>query len=83
MSERVEPPTEFPVPLPVFARELQPRAEPHPVTGKPQLVAGHADEVWLKLLRVNHGNEKHTLAEWRALIDNYRGEPAHPTVLGI
>ena len=42
------------------------------------VVPGHPDEIWLKLLKLRHGTEKHDSAGWFALIDNYRGEPAHP-----
>jgi hypothetical protein len=44
---------------------------------------GHPDEIWLKLLRIRHGAERHTHAEWASLIDAAREEPAHPTVAGV
>jgi hypothetical protein len=31
------------------------------------------DEVWSRLLKTAHGNEKHTPAEWQALISKYKG----------
>ncbi|MDA8249174.1 MAG: hypothetical protein M0Z28_08340 [Rhodospirillales bacterium] len=52
---------EHPIPLAAFAASLK----------------GTSDEVYTKLLRIRHGMEKHTTAEWRALIDAARREPAH------
>jgi len=79
---------EPPVPLSVFATSLRPRVVPlvrngRTVVGRSgrpavQVLPGHEDEVWLRLLRINHASEKHTLAEWSALIDQYREQPAHP-----
>jgi hypothetical protein len=39
-------------------------------------------EVWSHWLRKNHGAEAHTLGEWRAVVDKWRDQPAHPTVIG-
>jgi hypothetical protein len=44
---------------------------------------GHPDEIWLRLLKVRHGTERHAVAAWSALIDEMRDEPAHPTVAGV
>jgi hypothetical protein len=44
--------------------------------------AGHADEIWLKLLARAHGMEKRSVSSWQALIEHYRGQPAHPSVTG-
>lgn len=53
----------------------QPGAKPTPInTYSP----GHPDEIWLKLLTINHGIERHSVQEWHALIAKYRDEPAHP-----
>jgi len=41
--------------------------------------AGSDDEIWLKLLARLHGHERHTSADWRALIDKLRDMPAHPS----
>jgi len=49
-----------------------------PSTTIPTYSPGHSDEIWLKLLEVRHGIERHTPDEWHALIDRYRDEPAHP-----
>ena len=40
--------------------------------------AGHPDEIWLKLLEIRHGIERHTAADWHKLIAKYKQEPAHP-----
>ncbi len=75
-----------------FAQTLRPRRITVPpargATGRaavPQvrIEPGHPDEIWLKLLGMRHGREKHTPAGWRALIDGYRGQPAHPSVMGV
>jgi hypothetical protein len=79
-------PVEFPVTLSAFAAELLPRTVPLVRNGAPvmlgghqaqQTVPGHPDEAWLKLLRINHGLERRTPAQWRALIDSYREQPAY------
>ena len=80
-------PADFPVPLAVFAAALRPRRIPlvrngNPVVFKGRTVMtatrGHPDEVWLKLLKINHGRERRTPEAWSALIDTYREQPAHP-----
>ena len=80
------PPAEFPVTLSAFATELLPRTVPLVRNGVPvmlggrpaqQAVPGHPDEAWLKLLKINHGLERRTPAQWRALIDSYREQPAY------
>lgn len=53
---------EFPVPYSRFAVTLH-----H--TG---------DEVYLALLQAERGRENHTITEWSAILDAYRGQPAHP-----
>ena len=85
-------PSEFafgpPVPYAVFAAGLKPRRVPLVRQGKPVVqngrtlmtaTPGHVDEVWLKLLKIRHGGEKHTIQGWAALIDIMRNEPAHPS----
>lgn len=39
---------------------------------------GHPDEIWLNMLQARHGSERHSTADWFALIDQYRNLPAHP-----
>lgn len=74
------------VPLAVFAATLRPRVTatrtissrrgaPLPV---PVVEPGDPNEIWLRWLQTTHGAEKHTLAEWKKLIDDYAGQPAHP-----
>lgn len=46
------------------------------------MLVGTPDEVWTTHLKRKHGRENHLVGEWRALIDKYRHEPAHPSVLG-
>ena len=74
-----------------FAASLRPRPVPLTRNGAPVLfrgrqvmhaMPGHPDEVWLKLIKIRYGSEKHTQADWLALIDAARDEPAHPTVMG-
>ena len=85
-------PSEFdfgpPVPYASFAAGLKPRSVPLVRNGQAvvqngrQLMTaapGHPDEVWLKLLKIRHGGEKHTVQGWNALIDAMRDEPAHPS----
>lgn len=77
-----------PIPLAAFGALLRPQLTATQVVqnrrpGSPPHTirvysAGHPDEIWLKLLEVRHNNERHTEQEWRALIDKYRDEPAHP-----
>ena len=71
----------------MFARTLQPRTERVPSLTRPgvfhdQIVPGSPDEIYLRLLRIRCGREKHTAADWSAIIDGMRNEPAHPSVLG-
>lgn len=46
---------DFPVPLATYAK----------------LVVGTSDEVWLQLLQIEHGAEKHTELGWSELLDSY------------
>ena len=78
-----------PIALATFATALRPRRVPLVRNGRPVVVngaqvmtvtEGHPDEVWLKLLKIRHGSERHTEAEWRAMVDGMRDEPAHPSV---
>ena len=39
-------------------------------------IKGTAQEVWSRLLLSVHGTEKHTAAEWQALIDQHAAAPA-------
>ena len=82
-----EPSAEFAVAFPAFAATLRPRVvQERAVRGLATVLVnrtepGAPDEVWLKLLKIKHGTERHTLAGWQALIDHYRTQPAHPTDL--
>ena len=85
-------PVEPPVALAVFAATLRPQRVPLVKNGRPvvrqgivamTVTPGHPDEIWLKLLKIRYGAERHTSAEWSALIDGMRDEPAHPTVAGV
>lgn len=67
---------ELPVPLEQFAAALRPR--PGVVNGRPALLPGEPDEVFLKLMRIRFRGERHTPTEWQALLDSLRHEPAHP-----
>ena len=69
--------------LSAFAVTLRPVIR-RDARGRPAGVAsaGHPDEIWLKYLSRRHGAEKHTSAEWSALIDSHRDEPAHPAGIG-
>jgi hypothetical protein len=40
-----------------------------------RLPLGHADHIWLGPLRVFHGMEKHTIAEWFAMIEEMKSRP--------
>lgn len=88
MSDTVQPPTDFPVPFAVYAAALRPQRVPLLRSGRQVIfkgrvvmtvTPGHVDEVWLKMLKIRHGSERHTPAEWAGLIDKYREDPAHPT----
>ena len=92
--DQVQPaaPVEPPVAFDAFAATLRPRRVPLTRNGRPvvrqgvavmTVAAGHPDEIWLRLLRIRHGAERHAPAEWSALIDGMRDEPAHPTVAGV
>jgi hypothetical protein len=85
-------PAELPIAFGVFAATLRPRRVPMlrngaPVTFKGRVVMtvtyGHGDEIWLKLLKINHGGEKHTPTEWSALIAAYGSQPAYPGMPGV
>ncbi len=77
----------LPIPLATFAATLRPRlVETRPVRIRgvaagtiPIHTPGHADEIWLKLLQMNHKIERHTEAGWHKLIEKYRHMPAHPS----
>ena len=80
------PIAEFPVPLSVFAVTLRPRRVPLMRNGKTVVfkgrpvmtaTAGHPDEIWLKLLKLRHGADKRTHAQWHAAIDALRNQPAY------
>lgn len=77
--------TDTVVPLAAFAALLQPKIVTRTVMvrGRPVQVPvdvdpGDPNEVWLMLLKLRHGHERHTVTEWHGLIDRYRDEPAHP-----
>jgi hypothetical protein len=70
-------PTPFPVSFQQFAATLRPQPIRDRQTGKQiGLTAGQPDEIWLKHLGRLHGREKHTFAEWQALIEQYGKGPA-------
>jgi hypothetical protein len=81
-------PSQAPIPLAAFATTLRPRltasrtVQSRQPGARPSVIntysPGDPDEIWLKLLEVNHRIERHTSAEWRALIAKYKDEPAHP-----
>lgn len=82
----------LPIAFAAFAATLRPHRVPlvrngRTVTVKGAVVmtvsAGHPDEIWLKLLKIRYGSERHTEADWRRLIDRMREEPAHPSVMGV
>jgi hypothetical protein len=83
-AKKPEAPKGPPIPFVAFAKGLGPSvAVVAPATRPgqaPRIVVtpGHADEVYLKLLKMRHGRENRTEAEWRKLIDGYRHAPAHP-----
>ncbi len=67
------------IPLRAFAETLRPRAAQRYPNGRvAKFDPGHPDEIWLKLLSIRHGAERHTRAEWFAIIDGHRNQPAHP-----
>jgi hypothetical protein len=84
-------PSEVPVPLAVFATSLRPRKvgtktlfqKAGQRTGQPYVIDqfehGSPDEIWLKLLTINHGMERNTPTQWKSLIDGYKNAPAHPS----
>lgn len=57
MSDSATPQDEFPVPLSRFLPTL--RRTP--------------DEVWSKLLQLNHSKEKLTMSGWKALLNTMKG----------
>lgn len=90
MSDSVEPfdapvggAYEPPVAFSAFAATLRPQPVRDAAGRAVGLTPGHSNEIWLKLLSRLHVAEKHTLADWNALIDRYRNEPAHPSVTGV
>ena len=76
-------PQENRVNLATFAKSLRPRKIQVPNSSRPgemrtKLIAGHADEVYLKLLKIEHGRQSHTPSDWQALINAMKNRPAHP-----
>ena len=69
---------DVPVAFSTFAATLRPIPQRDPRGAVVAVSAGQPDEVWLKFIRQQHGMEKHTMAEWSALIDAWRDQPAHP-----
>ena len=85
-------PVEFPVPLAVYARSVRPKTvtmtrngQTVMLKGRPvmSVTPGEPEEIFLKLLKIRHGREKHTPAGWKALIEKYANEPAHPGQPGV
>ena len=83
---------EPPIAFASFAQTLRPRrvtVPPRPgAVGRAAMPVvtiqpGQPDEIWLKFIGIRHGREKHTASEWRGLIDKYRSQPAHPSVMGV
>lgn len=54
------PATAFPIPLTAFLAKIR----------------GTKDEVWGRLLKIHHGREKRTEADWRAAIGKIASTPA-------
>ena len=82
----VETAVELPIPLAAFAATLRPRPTPVLRDGKPVRLNGkpvvkfapaHADEIWLKLLKIRHGTRRLTPTQWRDAIDAIRDEAVH------
>ena len=78
----------IPIAFAAFANTLRPRQVPLVRNGVPVMrrgrpgmtfMPGHPDQIWLRLVRIRHGGERHTETEWMALIDAMRDEPAHPS----
>lgn len=40
-----------------------------------KLLEGTDDEVWTLWLKQQHGREKHTVTQWRAVLDQHRNQP--------
>lgn len=74
---------EFPIAFREFAASLRPQPVRDARGRAIGYTAGQPDEIWLKMLGVAHGTEKHTSREWNALIDSYRDKPAHPSAMGV
>ncbi len=82
------PETQTPMPLAAFAATLRPQLTRTQIVqarqpgAKPSTIStytqGHPDEIWLKLLQVKHGIERHTADDWHKLIAHYKKQPAHP-----
>ena len=69
--------------LDAFARTLAPRVQQVPNPAKPGTTRtlatpGQPEEVFLTLLRIEHGRARHTAAGWHAVIDALKQRPAHP-----
>ena len=83
----VSAPTSAPITFEMFARTLRPQSVTVPNLSRPgasrqEIVPGAPDEVYLRLVRIRHGFEKRSPESWQSLIDDMRGEPAHPSALG-
>lgn len=79
LAPEAEPQVERLIALPAFAVTLRPQVIDRHPNGRPKKYSmGHADEIWLKVLEVNHSSERHMPAEWFKIIDGYRHQPAHP-----
>lgn len=53
---QTQPGPEFPVPLTAFLATLK----------------GSKDEIWSRLLKMDHGLESHTMTEWKATLNKLR-----------
>jgi hypothetical protein len=69
---------ELPIAFKAFAAVLGPQVTKRDKNGRAvEIAPGGSDEVWLKHIKIKHGKERHTLTGWRALIDQYRNQPAY------
>jgi hypothetical protein len=90
-TEDIKPPPEAqaPMPLAAFGALLRPQltrtqtVQSRQPGSKPGIIntytQGHPDEIYLKLLQVKHGIERHTADGWHKLIAKYKETPAHPS----
>jgi hypothetical protein len=77
------PPPASPADMPVAFATFASMTGPQPVRDARgnvvSVIAGNENEIWLKYIKMCHGDEKHTPSEWLNLISEYSGQPAHPS----